>query len=84
MIANGWATVTDDNINVRTVSPTRRGATIKWLMMVPLVPIYTDYSDARIEHEWLKHKGNAEVMPVRIIADSEAKHRSNEASRLTN
>lgn len=51
-VATGWAVVEDGVINVRTVSPTRRAATINWLCVEAHHLVYGHFSDALIEQMW--------------------------------
>lgn len=49
-IAGGWAAVHEDgDIVVSTVSPTRRGAIVNWLVTVPKVMVTNRHSDDDID-----------------------------------
>lgn len=59
MIAHGWAIVANGEINVATVSPTRRGALVNWLVVSARVPVFNDHSDAQIESMWDERRFDA-------------------------
>lgn len=66
---NGWAVVDNDQINVRTVSPTRRAAIINWLVFEQGHRIYVSTPDDLIELAWEMAKGSATVHEVVIGYD---------------
>lgn len=53
-IVIAWAVLTDDNIDVKTVSETRRGAIINHLVSRFGIMIYNWTADADIEALWAK------------------------------
>lgn len=70
-MTTGWAIKDgqDGPIIVATVSPTRRGALVNWLVACARVPILQRHSDGLIETIWLKHSKDetrARAVMVRI------------------
>jgi hypothetical protein len=53
-VAQGWAVVTDFKIDINTVSETRRGALVNWLVRVAGIMIYQWHTDEEIETLWHK------------------------------
>ncbi len=51
MRATGYAVVCDSEIDMRTVSPTRRAAIVNWLY-VHGIPLYCSTTDEEIEAFW--------------------------------
>lgn len=49
----GYAVVSFGKIDVATVSPTRRGAVVNWLVTVGRQRIYNHTTDEQIEATWL-------------------------------
>lgn len=69
-VAVGFAVVQGDVIDVRTVSPTRRGALVNWLTVMPGVSVFANWSDHAIEKTWesrVKHFPGTECRHVTII-----------------
>ena len=64
--AEGYAVILGDEIDVRTVSPTRRAAIVNWLVVNRRVPILNSTTDEQIEQLWNKHGGDATVAAVEI------------------
>lgn len=51
--AEGWAVIgSDGSIRVRTVSPTRQGAIVNWLLVDMNLTTTTIVTDVVIEHQW--------------------------------
>jgi len=69
MIAGGWAVVQDGEINVRTVSPDRRGAIVNWLVAEAHRFVSAHDTDEEIEDRWERDRGTARVLQVAIIAE---------------
>lgn len=59
-----FAVVLNQQIDVRTVSPTYRAATVNWLVTNKEIMIYNSTTDLRIEQLWQKHKGKAVVEQI--------------------
>ena len=61
-VAVGFAVVQGGVIDVRTVSPTRRGALVNWLVVAVGLAVRSDWSDYAIERAWdtcvLRFPGN--------------------------
>lgn len=69
----GYAVVMEGNIDVSSVSPTRRGALVNWLAVgPPNLNIRNDFSDSFIEELWRIHGPNcgAKVGKVRIDVEN--------------
>ena len=67
--AEGWAVVENGEINVKTVSPTRRAAIVNWLVVDHDVMITRHTADRTIEAEWLaRHPEETDAVPVTIRA----------------
>jgi len=49
--AKGWAVAVNGIYDVRTVSPTRRGALVNWLH-IHIAPVLSSASDSYIEELW--------------------------------
>ena len=64
--AHGYAIVENDVINVRSVSPTRRGAIVNFLITDCGLLVLNSAPDNAIELMWLDRRGTAEVVAVRI------------------
>lgn len=64
MIAYGWAVVgagINGEIDVRTVSPERRGAIVNWLVVTGNVFVRSDHTDEQIERMWDDRRFKADV-----------------------
>lgn len=64
--AEGYAVIVDDEIDVLTVSETRRAAIVNWLVVNRRVPILNSTTEEQIEHLWNEHSGDAFVAAVEI------------------
>jgi hypothetical protein len=53
--ARGYAVVENGSIDMRTVSPTRRGAVVNWLVVRGGQMITNSMSDGEIEELWVHH-----------------------------
>ena len=73
MTARGWAVITGDQIHIRTVSPTRRGAIVNFLVTDRSMAIYSQHTDADIEAWWKKYHSRSEVVEVTIAVAKQAK-----------
>ena len=63
----GWAVVDKNgDIDVKTVSPTERGAIVNWLVVEQKVMITNDWSDGKIYEAWGQRKGAHRVVEVVI------------------
>lgn len=60
--------LTDDGLDMRTVSDTRRAAIVNWLVAAKQIMIFTYDTDAQIEATWNRNKGTAQVVPVSVQA----------------
>lgn len=67
-LARGWAVVDGGEIVVESVSPTRSGAIINWLFTARQILVTRTHTDEEIQDNWLAFRGNAEVVPVGIVA----------------
>jgi len=67
-LASGWAIIDNDEIKVRTVSPTRRAALVNFLLVERLVAVLEDTSDEAINQLWEQHRGDASITLVMIRA----------------
>jgi len=63
---NGWAIVSKGKVLVNTVSPTRVGAIVNWLVVDCNILVTNSASDNRIEAYWKLNKGKAECVEVHI------------------
>lgn len=64
--AHGYAVVENGEINVRSVSPTRRAAMVNFLLTDRATMILNSMADPEIETIWdAKHRG-AVIVPVKI------------------
>jgi hypothetical protein len=54
----GYAVISFGVIEIATVSPTRRGALVNWLVTTARRPIYSWTTDAEIERHWRECKGS--------------------------
>jgi hypothetical protein len=61
-----WAIVHDDQIDIRTVSLTRRAAIVNWLVTKRSVPIYNAMTDDHIERIWFQLRGTAAAEYVTV------------------
>jgi hypothetical protein len=52
MQSKGWAVIADGEINVKTVSPTRRAAIVNWLTVDLGFLIHNHHTDEQIESAW--------------------------------
>lgn len=69
--ADGWAVTDDRGLNIRTVSETRRGAIINWLVVAARVLVLANQTDDEIEYLWVRHgvnPGRAQVHKVCVNA----------------
>ncbi len=62
----GYAVVLDNKIDIRTVSPTRRGAIVNWLVVHVGCFIYNTTTDEQINEMWSRSSGNAVLKLVNI------------------
>lgn len=69
--AHGWAVVEKGEINVRSVSPHRRGAIVNFLLTDRKVVTLNMASDEAIENEWVRSRDTAEVKAVVIHVSGE-------------
>jgi hypothetical protein len=65
--AHGWAVLDDGQINVRTVSDTRRAALVNWLVTERNILILAQTSDEAIEALWHEACGDAICSTVSIV-----------------
>lgn len=56
----GFAVRSFGTIDIRTVSPSRRGALVNWLVVTARLMIYDHFSDDTIEHLWRGCRGSHE------------------------
>jgi hypothetical protein len=61
----GYAIVQNNQIEVRTVSPTQRAAKVNWLCTHGWV-CFNHESDEQIDAHWNRRKGKAELVAVKI------------------
>lgn len=64
--ATGWAVYENDEINVRSISPTRVGAQVNWLCTERQLLIHRGVTETAIEEMWHSNKGAAKIGRVRI------------------
>jgi len=64
--AHGWAVVDMSGINVRTVSPSRRGALVNWLIAAHRMVLMGNVTDEQVEQLWQAKSGDAMVVEVDI------------------
>ena len=62
----GWAIFDNGQILVTTVSPTRRGAIINWLVTERAMMVFNEDTDEKIEEAWQSMKLKAECCEVSI------------------
>lgn len=63
-MAEGWAVTTSNgDIEVSTVSPTRRAAIVNWLVVACSIMIRNSHSDADIEEIWRKNRTFSRKLP---------------------
>lgn len=67
--AKAWAVVDKSGINVRSIMPHRRGAIVSWLTTEKSCLLLNGDTDPYIEKCWLKYKGDADVVEVRVVAN---------------
>ncbi len=65
-LANGFAAVLNNKIDVRTVSPTRRAATVNYLVVCAGRIITNSMTDKDIEAVFMRYHGGASILPVEI------------------
>lgn len=65
MMTIGWAVIDGHEIDVRTVSPTRRAAIVNWLVLSGKMML-AHFSDESIEMIWRDNRGSAQVSEVTI------------------
>jgi methyl coenzyme M reductase beta subunit len=66
--ARGYAVIEQGQIDIRSVSPTRRAAIVNWLVTAKRLVATHNTTDEQIERAWQAHKGGAEAVIVTIIA----------------
>lgn len=66
MTVIGWAVVERGEVNIRTVSDTRRAAIVNWLVVDRRVLVTTAMADHQIERLWQDMAGLAECMTVEV------------------
>jgi hypothetical protein len=59
-----FAVVLNDQIDVKTVSPSYRAATVNWLVVNKGKMIYDHHTDEHIEGLWQRYKGRAVVEQI--------------------
>ena len=62
----GYAVITNDKIDVRTVSLTRRAAIVNWLVVEGGRMVYSSTTDEDIEKMWIELHGTSQVVAVEI------------------
>ncbi len=67
MKAYGYAIIEGGEIDVRTVSPTRRAAIVNWLVIHRSKMIYAAATDEEIEKLWELYGGAVTLREVEII-----------------
>lgn len=71
VIAEGHAVVWNGEIDVRTVSESRRAAIVNWLVVNRGVEIMNGTTDEQISLLWTLHGGGAAVVGVEITKKNE-------------
>ena len=66
MQAKGWAVIEYGEINVRSISPTRRAAIVNWLCTEASAVLSNAATDIEIEELWATKRGTAVVGKVMI------------------
>jgi len=66
MRTEAWAVVINNQINVRSVSPTRIAAMVNYLCTDKGFIALNTTTDSQVEKLWQYHKGNAELKRVEI------------------
>ena len=61
-----YAVILNNEIDLKTVSPTRRAAIVNWLVVNMLCPIYTTTTDAQVEQMWSDLASGAFVADVMV------------------
>lgn len=64
--ATGWAVIDRDLISVRSISETRRGAIVNFLIVNRRAVVLDWMTDGMIEELWQTHRHGAEAMQVLI------------------
>lgn len=64
--AIGFAAIDGGQINIKTVSDTRRAAMINWLVTERNVMIYNAMTDEHVERLWFHFRGTADIEYVTI------------------
>lgn len=64
--ATGYAVKADGNLQVETVSPSRRGAMVHWLVVAHQVPITHAWTDENIFDYFQNYTFGAQVVSVDI------------------
>ena len=59
-----FAVIVNQQIDVKTVSPSHQAAIINWLVVAKKIMIYDHTTDTQIEALWKKHKGRAVVEQI--------------------
>lgn len=72
MRARGYAIANSGEIDIRTVSGTRRAAIVNWLVAQAGVMVFAYWTDERIEDAWVQE--SARVPGVEIIQVRVEKH----------
>lgn len=72
MIATGWAITIDGRIKVETVSPTRIGALVNWLVVNHKLVVTNNVPDSLFEEAFAAHaeREKAALVQVTITATS--------------
>ncbi len=64
--SHGWAVLTNEGIDMRTVSDTRRAAIVNWLAVSASILMLAWMNDEYIEKLWQEHRGNVRAIPVKV------------------
>ena len=64
MSARGWAAARHDEIDIRSVGPTRRSAIVNELWAALRITITDSHTDAEIEAMWARRPSGIEVREV--------------------
>ncbi|MDB5177511.1 MAG: hypothetical protein JWN75_1179 [Candidatus Saccharibacteria bacterium] len=62
----GWGVIDTDGLSVKTVSPTRLGALVNWLVTEKQMMVTSSDTESFIEWSWDKIRGDAMIVQVRI------------------
>jgi hypothetical protein len=66
MQVDGWAVIDETGLVILTVSPTRHGAIVNWLLSKQKLLVTRLHSEEEIEAIWLSRRGDAVVEPVAV------------------